>query len=170
MRRAVQHRAVHVDGLERLPGRGERRRKGRMGVDDRADIGALAVDPDVKARSGIGPPALQRPEVLVDQDHALGAGFVKAVTELQRPPRARLLGARAHLSGQPGFMALAGENAAGRGQRFARGQCLRRQVLGHLAADAVDKMGLLIHVSPPARSSMMAEISFSPLPCAASRR
>lgn len=144
MRRAVQHRAIHMDGLERLAGRRERRGIRRMRVDDRIHVRPLAVDPDVEAHPRIRPPALQRPQI-VDQHHALGARLLEAVAELQGPPASRLLAPRRDLAGETRLMPFSRQDPAGRRQRLARGKRRGLQVFGHLAADALEEMGFFMH-------------------------
>src|ERR1044071_4480760 len=122
-----------------------------MGVHDRLDVGPLAVDPDVKARTGVGTSPMQGLEVLVDQHHALRGRFLEAVAELQRPESAGRgifpFGTSSDLTGEAGLVAFARENPAACRKRLRCRKPAFAQVLGHLAADPLQEIGLvaLVH-------------------------
>src|SRR5687768_3612729 len=116
-----------------------------MRVDNRVDVRPLAVDPHMKAGSGIGPAALQGLEVRVDEDHAIGCRLVEPVAELQGPPGPGFLGARSYLAGKAGLVAFARQDAASAGQGFPRREVGRLEVLLHLAADPVHEVRFFVH-------------------------
>ena len=103
---------------------------------------ALAVDPHVEAHTWIGAAAGERLQVLVDQHHALGRRLLEAVAELQCPPGAALLGARGDLAREAGLVAFAREDAAGAGERVARGKICDGEIGRHLAVHALDEVRL----------------------------
>ena len=109
----------------------------------RLHVRSLLIDPDVEAHAGVRPPAGHRFQVLVDQHHALGGGFVEAVAELEGPPRPGLVGSCSDLPGEARFVAFAREDAAAGGEELRRASFEQRQILGHFAIHAVDE--LLFH-------------------------
>jgi hypothetical protein len=120
VRASVQHRAIHMDSAQRLPGCREGRGVRRMRMDDRLYVRPRAVDPDVEANARIRPAAGERLQVLVYEHHALGARFLEAVAELRGPPRVGRFGARGDLAGEAGLVAFTREDPARARERAAR--------------------------------------------------
>ena len=138
-----QRRRVHVGDDQRLLGGGERRRRRRMGVDDRLDVGARAIDPEVKARRRVGladaerAGALAHVERVVDEQPRRGLGLVECEAERQRPEGAVFGSARGQLAGEAGLVALVGEDPGAARQRGARIGRQRRRGLAQAAAGHV---------------------------------
>src|SRR6185436_978546 len=142
---AVQHRAVHMDGLQRLSRGSQSGSVRRMCMHYGFHVRALAVDPDVEPDAGIRAAAFQRLQVLVDQHHALRGRFLEAVAELQRPERPGVVGARGDLPGEARFMIFLSQDPAAGGEQARRRTFEERQVLVHLAAHPLDEVGLRFH-------------------------
>ncbi len=123
---AEQRRRVHVGDDERLLGGGERRGRRRMGVDDRRDVAARAVDPQVKARRRIRladaerTRAVEHVQRVVDQQPRRLFGLVEREAERQGPEGARRRAARGQLAGEAGLVAFVGEDPGAARQRVAR--------------------------------------------------
>ena len=116
-----EHGGVHVRDGQLLAQHRQRGGMRRVRVEDAVHVGPHAIDPQVKARRGIGHAvALDGMEVVVHQQQVARRDFVQPVAEARRPEGARPLRARRDLPREPGFVLLAGQHAAGQGQLLPR--------------------------------------------------
>jgi hypothetical protein len=93
--------------------RAERRRVRRVGVDDRADVGAGGEHPGVQRPLGVsGPAALEDLAAIVDEDHVVGPDLAQADPAALDPQAAAGRITRAEVAPQVVRVTVTGEDAA----------------------------------------------------------
>ncbi len=119
-----------------------------MRVDDAHHVRPLPVHPQVKPRGRVGERyAVQRPQVIVDQDQVRLCRLVRAYAELERPVGASLLAARADLPGQPAVpVALRTQHAAGQDEALLQRSAVQLYFAGDFTVYRFAGGGFVFHI------------------------